>query len=68
MAVRETGRTAPVLLAVTKTGCLPVVPVEREPTAMTVPSAPAVALSTDWVAALPSDPVGCQVPPVPPLV
>jgi hypothetical protein len=62
-----------VLLAVTKTGCLPVVPFEPEPfepepTAMTVPPAPIVALSTDSVAASPSDPVGCQVPPVPVLV
>jgi hypothetical protein len=68
MAVSETGRTAPALLAVRNTGCLPRVPPDVEPTAMTAPPAPTVALATDSAPVSPSDPVGSQVPPVPVLV
>ena len=68
MAVSETGRTAPALLAVRNTGCFTSVPPDVAPTAMTAPSAPTVALATDSALASPSEPVGSQVPPVPVLV
>ena len=69
MAAVETGRTVPVGLASRNTACwLILPPPEVLPTAMTVPPDPTVAPSTFWVAAWPSDPVGCQVPPVSVLV
>ena len=63
MAVSETGRTVPSRLAVAKTGWWLAALVE--PTAMTLPPVPTAAPFTDSATALPSDPVGAQVPPAP---